>query len=136
MNSVSSMTGVTCQDNLWPPREGQKPEIITEKKWTEEYEGYSSDKKLTWDNSMLSIPLQYGGGCQHPFKVYILDTSGDTKSFTLLLEDEIKDDYREALIHTVINVDLKDYVKPGTTFKVMMLGWGNSANKIGESIFS
>lgn len=136
MNSVSGTTGVTCQDNLWPPRQCLKPEIITVKKWTEEYEGYSSGKQLTWDNSILSIPLQYGGGCQHSFKIYILDASNDQKSFVLLLEDQIKDDYRDALIHSVINVDLKDYAKPGTTFKVMMLGWGDSANKVGESIFS
>jgi hypothetical protein len=135
MTPVSNITDVTCQDNLCSKKQSLKPEIITEKKWTEEYEGYNSGKRLTWDHSNLSISLQYGGGCVHPFKVYILDTSEDQKSFVLLLEDQIKDDHREALIRDVIHVDLKDYAKPGTMFKVMNLSWGHSAIKIGESTF-
>ncbi len=135
MSAISSMTTVTCNmNNLWP-RQGLIPEIIIEKKWTSEHKGSGGFGELTWDKFILSIPLQGGGGGQHSFKAYILDTSGDQKSFTLLLEDQVKNDSRDGVTYSVINVDLKDYAEPGTTFKIMRLAWGNSGSIIGELTF-
>lgn len=136
MNAVTGMPGVTCQDNLWTNRQVLKPEIITEKNWQQEYEGYSSGDPLTWDNSILSIPMKYAGGYEHQFKVYILATSEERTSFTLILEDLTTNDHLDALMHRTIYVDLKEYAHTGTEFKVMRLGWGNSASKIGESTFA
>lgn len=130
MNPMTGMPGVTFQ-------EGLNPEVIREKTWTEEYEGYPSRKKISWENSTLAIPLQYGGGFQHPFKIYILNTSSnEQKSFTLLLKDLASYDTGEALMRDVVHVNLEAYAKPSTLFKVMIMFSGTIASKIGELTFN
>lgn len=137
MTSVDSTRVATCQYNTWPSNQVIKPEPITEKKWTQEFGGFGTKERLTWDNLFLKASLQYGGGYQHKFNASILDTSSnDQRSFTLILEDQDKHDKCEALIHSDVNIDLKDYAKPGTKFKVMVLCWDNSGNQIGESTFA
>jgi hypothetical protein len=112
-----------------------KPEILTEKKWIKEHEN-DIPIPVYWNHSILSIPLSYSGGYIHTFKASILDiTSSNQKSFVVFLEDQNKNDELEANIHDDVKVDLKDFSKPGTLFKVMCGGWKNSAIKLGEITF-
>jgi hypothetical protein len=135
MNSVNDMPGSKAQGNFLPSQ-NLEPEKISEKKWHKEYVEHDTKIQLIWNHSILSFPLMYFGGDPHPFKASILDTSSnDQKSFVLLLEDQVKDDVRDARLCTEINVNLKDYTQPGTKFKVMTLVWGNSAIELGKTTF-
>lgn len=116
-------------------QQGHKPEKITEKKWTEEYGGSRQNTQLTWNNFILSISFESGGGFQHQFKAYILETSDEQKSFVVLLEDQNIEDSHDGVKRNIVKVDLKDYAEQGTLFKVLTLGWGGLGSKIGETTF-
>lgn len=58
MSSITNMSEVNYQNNVWPPIQNLEPEIITEKKWTKEY-GESNETKLTWNIQLYRYFCNY-----------------------------------------------------------------------------
>lgn len=110
-----------------------KPERISEKKWATADKERNLNQLYTLQNSILSVFLGYGGGYQHQFKASILKGKKQNV-FTVLIEDESKNDRMEGLRYTTVNLDLKKYAKVGTKFKIMKLDEaGASATMLGKS---
>lgn len=97
----------------------QKPELLLYKKWEDVDLKRNHEEVFRWDGTTLVIHLTYGGGFQHDFKVYIHNTGGDLKHFEIGFEDLDSGDDREALIHSTLRIDLKDYAYFGNEFKVI-----------------
>lgn len=74
---------------------------------------------------ILSIPISYGGGYEHPFKASILDTSSKIKQcFKIFLEDQIKNDRCKMIVNHKLYLDLNGYAGKETRFKIFFLNNG------------
>ncbi len=137
MNLVCTELGREASNNCDLQKEQNLSlEKITQKIWTEVSEFNKNTNGLHWNDPILSITVQYAGNRQHSFKAYIFDESTiGSKSYVLALVDQVKDDFFEKTMDSTLNVNLKDYLAPGNTFKVIQLVWDNSATKLGETTY-
>ena len=110
------------------------PTMIIEKTWEEGSEP-SEYKKVWWEGSVLSVPIEYCGRRRHPFTAKLLDISTRTCTvYTLFLEDTMRTaDPHEAIISDTIKIEMKGITRGQATFIVLEAGWNDTAIKVAET---